>query len=366
MKVALVHDWLGTYRGGEKVLEQMSSLYPDAPIFTLFYDPKALPLSLREREIITPQWFGGCFKSRKLLLPILPALIESFDLDKYDLVLSSSSCVAKGVIPNPRAKHVSYVHSPMRYLWDQRFEYLTGVRKLPLGNLLVESMFSRLRVWDAVSAHRVDQFVANSSFVANRIQTYYGRSSKVLNPSIDDRFFEADLRALNKRKEYFLVAGAFVNYKRFDLAIEWANKFNQPLVVMGNGSDLARLQSLAKSSVSFVIQPSDEEWLEQLSGARALLFPGVEDFGMVPVEAMALGTPVIGLEVGGAVDYLQSNINAQVFQHQQVEDIQQAVLKFQELELTAENIRASVTEFRNVRFRDSLKTIIQSALGGSS
>jgi glycosyltransferase involved in cell wall biosynthesis len=366
MKVALVHDWLGTYRGGEKVLEQMSSLYPDAPIFTLFYSPEALSPSLREREIITPPWFGGCFKSRKLLLPILPALIEAFDLDKYDLILSSSSCVAKGVIPHPSAKHVSYVHSPMRYLWDQRFEYLTGMRKLPLGNLIVESIFSRLRVWDAVSAHRVDQFIANSSFVADRIQTYYGRSSKVLNPSIDDRFFDADLRSLNKRNEHFLVAGAFVSYKRFDLAIEWANKFNQPLVVMGNGPDLARLQSLAKSSIRFVIQPSDEEWLEHLSGARALLFPGVEDFGMVPIEAMALGTPVIGLDVGGAVDYLRNSINAQVFKTQQVDDMQQAVLKFQDLEFTAENIRESVAEFRNSRFRDSLKAIIQSALGGSS
>ena len=216
-KVAFVHDWLDTYRGGEGH-EALLELYPDAPIYTLFYDPSLLPSTITGRDVIYPKYLKPFNKVRKALLPLLPALMESLPLEKYDLVISTSSCVAKGVVTSPDSKHLCYIHSPMRYIWDQRSHY---IKELPLfARGLMHLFSSRLRTWDVASSVRVDNFVANSSFIKTRVHKYYGKESSVINPPVEvSDFIEKKAEPLIKDK-YFLAAGVFVSYKRLDIAIE--------------------------------------------------------------------------------------------------------------------------------------------------
>ncbi|RYZ83435.1 MAG: hypothetical protein EOP04_19960 [Proteobacteria bacterium] len=219
MRVAYVHDWLVTYRGGEKVLEALLELYPDAPIYTLFYSPAQMPASIQQRVVNVPKWLNRLKPLRKALLPILPAAIEALPLEDYDLVISTSSCVAKGVMIGPYAKHLCYIHSPMRYIWDQRQHYLNRERSFSPKEFLIHLLSQRLRIWDVSSNNQVDSFIANSSFVAKRIERYYARKAKVIHPPVDlERFFPTGNKG--QKGDYFLAAGAFVSYKRFDLAIK--------------------------------------------------------------------------------------------------------------------------------------------------
>lgn len=323
LRVAIVHDWLVTWRGGEKVLEALASLYPDAPIYTLFYDPSKMPESIRRRNIVVHPMANRLRFMRKALLPLMPMWMESFSLEQFDLVISTSSCVAKGAMVGPNTKHLSYIHSPMRYIWDQRDEYLGRVRNLPLIGLLVEACCSTLRIWDTVSSTRVNLFVANSRFVKKRIQKYYGRDSVVVHPPIEvARFRPKD--ALPKG-DYVLAAGALVGYKRFDLAIEACERLGKKLIVAGDGPDLKRLQSIAGRHTQFLVRPGDAQWVQLLQGANALLFPGVEDFGMVAVESMAAGTPVIAYKAGGALDFIIEEATGLFFSESNAESLARAI-----------------------------------------
>jgi glycosyltransferase involved in cell wall biosynthesis len=284
------------------VLEALLTLYPDAPIYTLFYDPSKMPASLRNRKIIVHPYANRLRFMRKALLPLMPLWIESFPLEHYDLVISTSSCVAKGVMVGPSTKHLSYIHSPMRYVWDQRDEYFGRLRHLPFIGLMIEAGCAILRLWDTVSASRVNLFIANSRFVKLRIQKYYGRDAAVVHPPINvDRFRP---NVYPKKEGYLLAAGALVSYKRFDLAIQAAEKLGKKLIVAGSGPELAKLRRMGGTNTTFVNSPSDGQWVELLQKADALLFPGVEDFGMVAVEAMAAGTPVVAYRAGGALDFI--------------------------------------------------------------
>lgn len=303
MRVAFVHDWLVTYRGGEKVLDALLDLYPDAPIYTLFYDRDAMPASIRARDVWVPPVANALRKGRKLMLPLLPRMIESIPLKEYDLIVSTSSCVAKGAIKRRDAHHLCYLHSPMRYIWDQQAEYIAGVAHLPGAAWGIKALTPSLRRWDVASAQRVDRFVVNSTFVGERARRYYGRESTVVPPPIElDRFKPRS--PTTERGGYFLAAGALVSYKRFDLAIEAAEQAGKPLVVAGAGPMENALRRRAGPSVRFEIQPSDARFAELLAAAEALVFPGVEDFGMIAIEAMASGTPVIAFQDGGARDFI--------------------------------------------------------------
>jgi len=318
MRVAFVHDWLVSYRGGEKVLEALLSLYPEAPVFTLFYDAKAMPATINQRRIIYPKWLAPCRRLRKALLPILPTVAESFDLTGYDLIISTSSCVAKGVIPPPGAKHICYLHSPMRYIWDQQQEYIDAMKWLPGAGLAIKLISPYLRRWDVKSAARVDRFIVNSHFVGERVRDYYHRDSTVIHPPIDvERFSKTGAPAPGKAGGYFLAAGAFVPYKRLDLAITACEELGKKLIVAGAGPLAARLQRLANGNTAITLAPDDEHWVKLLQGADALIFPGVEDFGMVPIEAMASGTPVIAFRRGGALDYVQPGETGEFFDAQE-------------------------------------------------
>ncbi len=361
LRVALVHDWLVTYRGGERVLESIAKLFPEAPIYTLFYDERAMPDFFQKRTIKFSKTLNFFKPLRKLLLPWLPAMIESLPLEHYDLIISTSSCVAKGVLPGPHAKHLCYIHSPMRYVWDQRSEYFRGVSALPVAKLAIDIASTSLRQWDVSSCQRVDQFIANSHFVASRVRRYYGRSAKVIHPPIDlERF--VPLAADNNKNDFYLAAGAFVSYKRFDLAIKACEALGKKLIVAGSGPMESKLRALAGKYTSFEIQPDPQRWRELLQQAKALIFPGVEDFGMVPIEAMACGTPVIALKKGGALDYIIEGQTGAFFEEPSQESLSQVIGAFDPTNYNQESLHRFAKKFATQQFEAAIAKEIREML----
>lgn len=323
--MAFIHDWLVTHRGGEKVLEALIGLYPDAPIYTMFYDPKNMPSSITNRQIVFPTGWNYLRKIRKALFPFYPAIIESFNLNDYDLIISTSSCAAKAVLPGVSGKHLCYIHSPMRYLWDQMDAYMAPISKIPLARSIINLMAPWLRLWDVSSCNRVDQFIANSHFVQQRIRRFYNRDSSVIHPPIALDYFKP---ASNPSRDYFLVAGAFVPYKRIDLAIQACEALGERLIVAGAGPMEKQLRKLSTNRTSWAINPNDNDFRHLLQNAKALIMPGIEDFGMTPVEAIACATPIIAYHRGGALDFVRPGITGVFFEKQEVSSLQSVLNEF--------------------------------------
>ena len=364
VKVAIVHDWLVSYRGGEKVLQSLLDLFPNAPIYTLFYDRNQLPDSFHNREIIYPKWLNKFRLVRKLFLPFYPAIIESFDLSSYDVIISTSSCVAKGVIPRPGAHHVCYVHSPMRYVWDQRFSYLPTIRSIPGLAFAFECMSNYLRLWDVMSTNRVDTLISNSSFVQSRIRQYYRRESQVIHPPVAvDRF---KIRQLGRPRDYLLAAGAMVPYKRFDLAIQACERAEVRLIVAGDGPEFKNLKRHAGRYTEFVNAPSDDRLTELMQGAKALLFPGVEDFGIIGIEAMASGTPIIAFDQGGAKDFVVHEKTGLFFSDQSVSALVDAIERLNAVTFNEQAVSNHAMTFSAERFKSEFWQAVQLAAGASS
>jgi len=300
MKVALIHDWLTGMRGGEKCLEVFCELFPHADVFTLLYVPGNLSPTIEGMNIHTSfvQRLPFAASKYRHYLPLFPRAIERFDFDSYDLILSSSHCVAKGAVPGPSAVHVCYCFTPMRYVWDMYGEYFSRERTGALRGWFIERIAERLREWDVVASARVDRFVAISKHVAKRIRRHYGRSSEVIYPPVDCRRFQIHERI----GDYYLVVSAFAPYKRIDLAIRACSELGRRLKVVGSGQDEARLKALAGPTVEFLGWRSDEEIADLYASCRAFIFPGEEDFGITPLEAMASGRPVIAYARGGALE----------------------------------------------------------------
>ena len=359
MNAAFVHDWLVTWRGGEKVLAALAELYPDAPIYTLFHDPKAMPEWLNRRRIIVHPLANRAKKLRKAMLPILPRLIESFDLRDFDLIISSSSCVAHGALKRKDAKHLSYLHSPMRYIWDQQQEYLDGVAHIPGAQWAIKAVTPAIRAWDVKSASpaRVDRFVANSSFVADRARRYYGRDDTVVvPPPIElERFHPV---ARDAKGGYLFAAGAFVSYKRFDLAIRAAEALGRRLVIAGSGPMESALRRLAGPKTTFVISPDDRDFERLMREADAFLFPGVEDFGMIAVEAMASGTPVIALRQGGARDFMVEGVTGSFFDEPTVDSLKAALQRFEPGRFDPTALRRHAERYGKPEFQQRIRAEI--------
>jgi glycosyltransferase involved in cell wall biosynthesis len=287
-------------RGGEKVLDALAELCPEAELFTLFADRSTLSPRLQRLKLHT-SWLDGLPGSHRYyrrLLPWMPGAIERFDLRGFDLVISSSHCVAKGVPPPTGVPHLCYCHSPMRYAWHLRELYLLRVAK-PVRPI-ARRMLNRLRDWDRSTASRVTQFVANGRTVQQRIREAYGRESVIVHPPVDTDFYFADQS--RPREDFYLVVSALVPNKRIDLAVEACKKLERRLVIIGTGPEERTLRRLASSTTRFLGWRSDEEVRDHLQRGRALLFPGEEDFGMVPIEANACGTPVIAYGHAGATE----------------------------------------------------------------
>ena len=362
LKVALVHDWLNGMRGGEKVLETIGRIFPHAPIYTLLAVPEAISAELRSHPIIPSflQDYPFFEQHYRHFLPLFPAAIEDFDLSGYDLVVSTSHCVAKGAIPGPNALHFSYCHSPMRYAWDQEHAYFPH-RRGPLARLR-GMLLSRLRQWDVASCPRVDHFWANSRFVARRLQRYYGRQAEVLPPPIDlDAFrfsmLEKQERAGHNRQSspppetpfpdtsvqsqhpsvkmqpadgsppFCLAVSALVPYKRLELAIQACEKLGFPLRIVGGGPEEARLAGLCGPATRMLGRVSDQELRRLYREASLFLQPGVEDFGMAAVEALASGTPVVAVGEGGVLDIVTDGEHGVLYSGFGVDDLVGAIDK---------------------------------------
>ncbi|MCG3174599.1 MAG: D-inositol-3-phosphate glycosyltransferase [Myxococcota bacterium] len=302
LRVALVHDWLTGYRGGERVLMEFALMFPDAPVFTLAHVKGSLPPQLEGRDIRTSliQDLPGAAKHYRRYLPLFPFAIEQFRFGGFDLVLSSSHCVARGVIVPPGCVHVSYIHTPMRYVWDLFDQYFGASGDGGLARWGVSAAAHYLRMWEEGSVHRADRYIANSTEVAQRIQRRYGKAAAVAHPPVDTEFFAPDPSA--KRGDHYLVVSALAPYKRVDLAIAAAKKTGRSLRVVGDGPELKKLRRMAGPGVEFTGRLTNEEVRAEMRSCRAFLFPGLEDFGIAPVEAMACGTPVIAYGAGGVLD----------------------------------------------------------------
>ncbi|GAB1410275.1 glycosyltransferase [Desulfovibrionales bacterium] len=326
MKVALVHYWLVGMRGGEKVLAALTRLFPQAHIYTHVLDRSHLDPELAERTIHTTfinalpratRWY-------KNYLPFMPLALEELDLRDYDLVISSESGPAKGVLTRPDALHICYCHSPMRYIWDLYPEYRQHAGRV--RRLLFAPLAHYLRQWDVTSAARVDQFVANSAFVRQRIRKFYRREATVIHPPVDTTFWSA---GACEPGQYFLFVGELVPYKRADLAIAACTALQVPLVVVGDGPERSRLENMAGPQVRFMGRVPDDTLRTLMGSCSALLFPGVEDFGLVPVEAMSCGKPVLALAAGGALETVLPNQTGLFFSEPTVEALVATMTEFQ-------------------------------------
>jgi len=351
-RIAVIHDWLTGMRGGEQVLEAILELYPQAELFTLFHFPGTTSPSIEARTIHTSslQRLASSASDYRTLLPLFPRAIREFDLSQFDLVISSSHCVAKGVDAKGKP-HVCYCHTPMRYIWDRFDDYFP--RSKPLRRLAVSVIARRLRKWDVKTAAGVTRFVANSAFVRDRIGQYYGRDADVIHPFVNDDFLAAPL--VEERGDYDVVLSALVPYKRVDLALATGRN----LVVIGGGPMLDELRARAAPNVRFLGHVSRETVIEQVSRARSLILPGIEDFGITPLEAMAVGTPVVALGAGGVLDSVVPGATGIFFDAPEVDSLRGALDEAAARSWDRAAIRAHAARFTRARFREQFRQVVE-------
>ncbi len=358
IKVALVHDWLNGMRGGEKCLEVLCEMFPDADLYTLIHEKGKLSKIIESMKIRTSfiQNMPFSLKKYRFYLPLFPRAIEQFNLNGYDMIVSSSHCVAKGVKHDDSVYHISYVHSPMRYVWDQFDTYFRQPRTPILVRIGAEVTRPYLQHWDRESSKRVDNFICNSQNIRSKIHNYYNRESQVVHPPVDLSFF----RPSNLKDSFYLIVGAFAPNKRVDLAVKAFNQLKLPLKIAGRGQDESYCRSIANENIEFHGSLSNKKILELYQQARALIFPGEDDFGITPLEAQACNTPVIAFASGGALETVTDQTG--IFFNEQKEDaLCDAV---QEMErswknFSPERFSNQTKLFRRENYRERMTTSIQ-------
>lgn len=361
-RIAIVHYWIISWRGGEKVLEALAALFPDADIYTNVYDPAVVAASpLAQRDIRTTFIHRLPFAKRlyQKYLPLMPIALEQLDLSGYDLVISTESGPAKGVVLPPEVAHICYCHTPMRYVWDMYHDYLSNSGWF--ARLMMRPMIHYLRLWDRLSADRVDHFIANSKFVSGRIRKYYRRDSDVLYPPIEINEFTQT----SEHEGFYLLVGALVRYKKADLAVRAFNKLGLPLVVIGSGEMMDEIKAIAGPNVKVLGWQSRAAILDHYRRCKALLFPGVEDFGIVPLEAMATGKPVIAFAKGGALETVIDGVTGLHFHEQTEAGVIGAVnrLELGEVMFDTAVIRAHAARFDIEIFNAQLLAFIREKTG---
>jgi glycosyltransferase involved in cell wall biosynthesis len=365
LKIALVHDFLNQYGGAERVLGVLHEIFPEAPIYTLLYDPTKLHGKFKDADIRTSflQKFPRFMKKRqRYLLPFMPTAPETFNLRDFDLVISSSSAFAKGIIVKPKTIHISYCHSPMRYVWDWNEKYLDENNLGPRRKIIARMLLNYIRMWDKVAADRVDFYLANSENTAKRIKKYYGLESTVVYPPVGiGKNWNAaeDKEDEGKKEDFFLIVSRLSPYKKIEVAVEAMNKLNLPLIVIGEGLLKYKkyLHKIAGPKVRFVGWQSDEKIRKYYSECRAFLFPGEDDFGISAVEAMSFGKPVIALRRGGAIETIQEGITGEFFDESVLEVMVDAVRRFieKEKEYDPQTIRQQAEKFSKEIFVENIK-----------
>ncbi|HSL72609.1 MAG TPA: glycosyltransferase, partial [Longimicrobiales bacterium] len=365
MRVALVHDWLTGMRGGERVLERLIQLFPSAELFTLVHIPGAVSPTIEARPIHA-SWLNRMpriARTYRYYLPLMPRAVEQFDLRGFDLVISSSHCVAKGVRVPANVPHLCYCHTPMRYLYDQADAY-TSRWPWPVRTSL-NVVSGRLRRWDIATARRVQRFIANSTHVRERIRSIYRRDATVIHPPVDvDR-----VQPAARREDYYATVSALVPYKRVDLLVSAFNRLGRRLLVVGSGPEQSRLARMARPNITFTGRITDAEVAQLLSRARAFVFAGVEDFGIAMVEAQAAGTPVIAFAAGGAletvVDAPGAAATGVLFRAQTPESIMAAVMAAEGRTFQPAMLQQHARAFRPERFLNALRAEVDMLLAGA-
>ena len=359
MKLALVHDFLTQEGGAERVLKAVHEIWPEAPIFVLFYDRDKVPYfkqtDVRESFLAKIPFAKRHYRG---LLPFMPLATEGYDLREFDVVLSSSSAFAKGVLTRPGTMHMSYCHTPTRYLWTDTEQYISDLDCNPLLKAILPSIIHRMRLWDKMSVDRVDYFVANSDTVRHRIKKYYRRDSDIIHPPVDTHLFSS-AEAVG---DYFVTGGRLVPYKRMDLVVQVFNRLRWPLKIFGVGPALSALRSMAKSNIEFLGRITDESKADLLSRAKAFIHPQVEDFGITPVESMAAGRPVIAFPVGGITETVISGQTGVFFTEQTWESLLDTVLHFDANQWSSEKIRTHAQKFSTDEFKKKIRRHLESTL----
>lgn len=385
IKVALVHDFLTQYGGAERVLEELCKMYDEAPIYTLLWNKEKMGNKFAGRDVRVSylQKFPRFLRHRLgWILPFLPVAPETFDLREFDLVISSSGAWSKGIITRLNTPHIAYIHSPMRFVWDRNEKYMREERKEKLAFFL-RPIFSYLRLWDRLAADRPDYMIANSQYTRSRIWKYYRRDSRVIYPPVNQttRSLEhgaQDKKQTNLKSElktsngnfqkpdtgYFLIVSRLSAYKKIDAAVEAFNRLELPLVIVGEGKERKRLEKMARQNIKFTGWISEEKLDHIYSQARAFIFPGVDDFGIAPVEAMSRGVPVIALKKGGVREIVEEGKTGIFFEASTPEIISDGVRRFCERESDFDNayIQKSARNFSPENFRESFGEIVKEAL----
>jgi len=354
-RVAVIHDWLTGMRGGEHVLEAILDIVPDADLFTLFHFPGSVSQAIEAHRIHTSRLQGLATRVHdyRTLLPFFPHAVHQWDLGGFDLIISSSHAVAKGV--DSRGKpHLCYCHTPMRYIWDRFDDYFPRGAK----RLLAKPLAARLRRWDVAASKGVTRFVANSNFVRERIRAYYDRDASIVHPFVDDVFLNAPLK--ERRDDFHVVVSALVPYKHIELAIEAAEGRN--LIVIGGGPLLSKLRAASGPNVQFLGHVSRDVIVDHLGRAQSLILPGVEDFGITPLEAMAAGTPVVALGTGGVRDSVVNGTTGIFFDDPAVHSLRQALDDVERRAWDRAAIRAHAATFSRERFQDEMLAELQQVI----
>ncbi|NTW27414.1 MAG: glycosyltransferase family 4 protein [Candidatus Moranbacteria bacterium] len=359
MKIAFVHDYLVQYGGAERVLECLVELYPQASIYTILHNKDAMHGVFENKRIYTSylQHFPFARKWHRIFPILMPPAIEQFDFSAYDVVVSDSSSYAKGIITRPETLHICYMHTPMRYAWDDCQKYTRDFYFPTLIKKLIPFAMNYIRLWDKVSADRVDVFIANSNFVARRIKKYYHKDSVVIHPPVDTKNFA--LRRSQATEKYFLMVGRLIAYKRHSVAIRAFNEMKLPLKIVGRGPELKRLQKIAGPTIEFLSRVDDEELKQYYADCQAVIFPQEEDFGIVAIEALSCGKPLIAFRGGDIPEHMEEGKMGVFFEQQTAEDIKKAIAKFQTLIFDNEYIRSKVLKFDREVFKDKMKKFIE-------
>jgi glycosyltransferase involved in cell wall biosynthesis len=362
MNVAIVHEWLTNFGGSERCVQAMAEVFPDAPIYTAIWDQERVP-QFKDRNVITSflQRMPGSKRHHAFYLNLMPMAFERFDFREFDVVLSSSHACAKGVVTLPTTPHVCYCHTPTRYLWDFWHSYIRDPSYFGSLNFLVKRLApfaaTYLRLWDRAAADRVDHFIANSAFIAERIRKYYRRESEVVYPPVDVDMFSISPQV----DDYYLVLSRLIPYKKVDIAVEAFNQLGLPLKVAGEGPEYKHLSKIAHANIEFLGGVTEVEKINLLARCRGFVFPAEDDFGIVPVEAMASGRPVIAYGRGGALETVIEGKTGTFFYEQTAACLLEAVKRFASIPFDPGSIRAQAERFRREAYKQKIKAIVERA-----
>ncbi|HCU70847.1 MAG TPA: glycosyltransferase family 4 protein [Candidatus Moranbacteria bacterium] len=357
MRIALVHDYLVQYGGAERVLDCFTELFPNATIYTLVYNKKAMHGFFADRKIRTSfiQKIPFAKEKHRIFPQLMPMAIEQFDFSRYDIVLSDSSSYAKGIVTGPRTLHLCYMHTPMRYAWDDCQKYTSDFDFPSFIKKLVPFAMNYIRIWDRISAERPDKIIANSNFVAKRIKKYYKRDSVVIHPPVNfDKFYSS-----HENDGSFLMVGRLVAYKRHDITIKAFNKLGLKLKIIGRGPEMERLKKIANPNIEFLGRVSDEDLPKYYANCRAFIFPQEEDFGIVAMEALASGKPIVAFRGGDVVEHVEEGKTGIFFDNQSVNDIIQAINKLDGLKHDPHYCREKAQKFDKKIFKEKIKNYIE-------